>query len=99
DVRYIRYSWERFEAGTALFCPVFAECNVLSDLVIEAAHVLIGVTKPVLVETLWACRVVPQVRVPETAERMVSSLVRPGVGVHISKLLQRRTQVATTNVR
>ena len=54
---------------------------VLFDLVVEVAHVPPHLAQPIVVQTLGAVRVIPQVRVPKTPERMVSSFVRPGVVV------------------
>jgi hypothetical protein len=36
---------------------------------------------------------VPQVRVPKTPERMVSSFVRPGIWIHVVQFLQRLMQM------
>src|SRR5208282_6202579 len=63
------------------------------------AHVLSRMAHPVLVKALRTLRVVPQIRVPETTERMVSSLMRSGERVHVVQLLQGCVQMATDDVR
>ena len=56
---------------------------ILFDLVIEVAHVLPRMTHPELVQALRTLRVVPQVGVPKTTERMVPSFVRSGERIHV----------------
>ena len=75
------------------------EGNVLSDFVVEVAHVLSRMTHTVLVKTFGAVGVVPQVRVSEATERMVSRLVCSGVRVDIVQLLESLVQMATDDVR
>jgi hypothetical protein len=48
----------------------------------ELVHVVPRMTKPVFVLALRTLRVM-QVRVPETTERMVPSLVRTGIRIHV----------------
>jgi len=54
---------------------------------------------PVLVKAFRTFSVVPQIRVPETTERMVSSFMRPGERAHVVQLPQSRVQMATDEVR
>jgi len=56
-------------------------------------------THPVLVQALRTLRVVPQVRVPKTTERMVPSFVRSGERIYVLQLLQHLVQMTADDVR
>jgi hypothetical protein len=97
--RYFRYNRGQCESETGFLCPHFTEWKILSNLVIEVVHAIPCVSHPVIAETVWALRLVSQVRIAEAPERMVASLMRAGVRINVAHLLESRVQVATDNVR
>jgi len=76
-----------------------AEPNVLFDFVVEVGHVVGSVPHPKLDETHRATLAVPQVGISESAEDVVTRLVRSRELVDISQLFESFVQVATDDVR
>ena len=81
-----------FETQTRFSRYFFAKRHVALDLVVEVGHILPGMTHPEF-QYSWRCgRVVSQVRVAETPERMQAAFWLP-------ELLEHRMQLAPQDAR
>jgi hypothetical protein len=70
-----------------LFCDLLAELNVFLDFVIQVAHATPCMTQPEVPNTIGARCAVSEVRVSETAEGVVTSLIRSSEWIDVVHLL------------
>src|SRR5260370_7659504 len=92
SVHSVRLRATRTQIRTVL--PFSAERHVLFDFVVEVTHVAPRMTHPIFVEAFGALRIVPQVRIPKTPERMVPIFVGSAVWFHVFPSLHPQIQLA-----